>query len=64
MIRLTSFCEGKTLLASNHFLNVLRVRCVSWELGEDGVWSDGAILNVHIEGVSAILNLSSKWCAV
>ncbi|KAI5104267.1 kelch repeat-containing protein isoform X1 [Silurus meridionalis] len=24
-------------------------KCVSWELGEDGVWSDGAILNVNIE---------------
>ncbi|MCI4377394.1 hypothetical protein PGIGA_G00203100 [Pangasianodon gigas] len=30
-------------------------KCVSWELGEDGVWSDGATLNVHIEGVKSEL---------
>ncbi|KAM9500283.1 kelch repeat-containing protein isoform 2-T2 [Clarias gariepinus] len=28
-------------------------KCVSWELGEDGVWSDGATLNVHIEGIKS-----------
>ncbi|XP_062849286.1 kelch repeat-containing protein [Trichomycterus rosablanca] len=26
-------------------------KCVSWELGEDGEWSDGAVLTVHLEGV-------------
>ncbi|GAA6104346.1 kelch repeat-containing protein [Tachysurus ichikawai] len=28
-------------------------KCVSWELGEDGVWSDGATLNVHIKGIKS-----------
>lgn len=42
------------LLNSENYLNVFHVRCVSWELGQDGVWSDGATLNVNIEGVSAI----------
>lgn len=54
MINFTYFYESKTLLKSNNFLNVLCVRCVSWELGDDGEWRDGAILIVHIEGVSAI----------
>ncbi|KAG7330221.1 hypothetical protein KOW79_006443 [Hemibagrus wyckioides] len=30
-------------------------KCVSWELGEDGVWSDGATLNVNIEGIKTEL---------
>ncbi|TSL34644.1 Serine/threonine-protein kinase MARK2 [Bagarius yarrelli] len=28
-------------------------KCVSWELGEDVAWSNGAILNVHIKGVKS-----------